>query len=109
MNRFWEEITCIRSVYRNAFVTFDAGYNIIFWQMENELSVRILQNQMNKQKIQIHEVIVINNPDNQQDFCLFMLVKNSESKSNPYNILVLDRELKLIVQDDVLNKFDFDC
>lgn len=31
MNRFWEEITCIRSVYRNAFVTFDAGNNIIFW------------------------------------------------------------------------------
>lgn len=61
-------------MYTNCFLTVDTSFNIIQWLIEDSTKVSILNSiQSNKAKIEIHEVSIIHNPENKEDFCLILL------------------------------------
>ncbi|CAD8064897.1 unnamed protein product [Paramecium sonneborni] len=103
LNRFWEDISCIRQVYTNSFITFDSNFNITQWYLENQNKIVIINSlQSSKLKQEVQEAMIINNPDNSQDFCILLLIRE---QINNYKIIILDRYFSVVSQESLPQQF----
>ncbi|CAK69785.1 unnamed protein product (macronuclear) [Paramecium tetraurelia] len=103
LNRFWEDIPCLRQVYTNSFITFDSNFNITQWYLENLNKIVIINSlQSSKLKQEVQEAVIINNPDNAQDFCIILLIRE---QSNTNKIVILDRYFSVVSSESLPQQF----
>lgn len=99
LNKFWEDITSIKSVSDGVFVTVDSAFNVFLWEYAHN-KAKLLKHFKSSEQVEVQDICLLRNSDIDRDFCALILCKlRQKSKMGSCKVVLLDRYLTQVKEE----------